>query len=411
MRRHAWGAGLCILLLLSGCEGRDHSNPFDPSNPDTGGTPPLLSARARNGSVSLAWDTGPLEGIRLLRIYRREGDGAPLLLTPEGIDPEVTTLVDSTVINGGDYAYRLELDLDSGARPTSAWDEATPGTAIAWFADSEGGGLGRLTADGRDLLGRIHEGLWYLDLAADPAGGGFWAAEYLEGSLERYRGDGAPVVRVAVPGARAVAVEPGGANVWVGSFTTGGLQRWSATGTVAWSDPDTGPIDALVSPQPGDVWAACATGEVRLYRDDALLFAIPGFQRPVAFALSGGNRIFVLDHEAREVRLFDYAGFPMGTSDPIFTSPTDIESDGAGGAWIADADRGGLVHIDGALVEIGTLPADGAIGVTWDDRDGLLWIAGDGRMRTYHPDGTLVSELRVGSRPIKVALYHEGGPH
>jgi hypothetical protein len=157
------------------------------------------------------------------------------------------------------------------------------------------------------------------------------------------------------------------------------------------------------------VWAACATGEVRFYRDNENLFSISDFQRPVAFALSGANRLFVLDHDAREVREFDYAGFPMGTTGAVLTNPTDVEGDGADGIWVADEGRGGLVHFDGRLREIGFLPAPGVIGVTWDARDRLLWTAGDGRVRRLDPQGNLVSDLSVGARPIKVALFHEGG--
>ncbi len=410
MTRKILTGALLFTALLLGCEGRDHTNPFDPSNPDTGGVPPLLDARAQNGSVSLAWDIGRLEGIRLLRVYRREGGLEPVLLTPDGLGPEQRAVADGHVVNGASYAYRLELELDSGARPSSDWDEATPGTAVAWFADSDGGGLGRLSADGRDLIGRVREGLWYLDIVPDSAEGGFWAAEYLEGSLELYRRDGTRLVHHAVPGARALALEPGGANVWVGSFSTGILERRTRAGDLAWSDPEAGPIDALTSPRAGEVWAACATGEVRFYRDDERLFTIADFVRPVAFASSGGNRLFVLDHDARDVRVFDHAGFPLGGTGAIFASPTDIDGDGSGGIWVADAGRGGLVHLDGQLREIGVLPAAGVLGVTWDPQERLLWTVGDGHVRRFDPDGTLVSDLSVGVRPVKLALFHEADP-
>ena len=209
-------------------------------------------------------------------------------------------------------------------------------------------------------------------------------------------------------GARALALDADGQGVYVGSFSAGVVERRDRAGELTWRDPDVGPVDALFSPRPGELWVASATGEVRMYRDGDLLFTIGDFTRPVAFASVAGNRILVLDHDAREVRAFDYAGFPMGSTGAIFTDPTDIEGDGEGGAWVADAGRGGLVRIDAGLLETSLLPAPGALGVTWDSREGILWVAGEGHVRRFLPDGTRLSDRSVGSRPIKVALFHEG---
>lgn len=410
MRRAIVWIVFCMILLAA-CEKREHSNPFDPSNPDTGGVPPLLDARAGNGEVSLVWDLEPFEGISRLRIIRREGSGEPELITPSGLPLTPQFFKDTGSTNGTLYSYRLDLVLLNGAVQATAWDEATPGAAVPWFADSDGGGLGRMSPDGRDLLGRIGEGGWYLDIVADTIASSFWAAEYLGGSLEQYRSDGTPVMRMAVSGARAVTLEPGRASIWVGSFSEGTLQRWLRNGDLAWTDFSAGPIEALMVTAPGEVWAATANGELRLYRDDVLVSTIGDLLRPVALATSGGNRLFVLDAQAREVVVLDYAGFPMGRTGAIFTSPTDIDADGAGGMWVADAGRGGLVHLSGDLQEIGSVvPASGVLGVTWDGRERKLWAAGEGRLRQFDPGGALQSDLPVGGRPIKVALLHGRSP-
>lgn len=265
-----------------------------------------------------------------------------------------------------------------------------------------------MSADGRDLVRRTSEGAWLLDIAADATDGSFWVADYLDGLLEEYRADGVPLRRVEVPGARALALDPGGGSVYVGSFSVGLVERRSRAGDLEWRDDSVGPVDALFSPRPGEVWVASATGVVRMYRNDEELFSIDDFTRPIAFASAAGNRIFILDHDAKEVRAFDYAGFPMGSTGAIFLEPTDVEGDGGDGAWVADAGRGGLVRIDGRLRESGFVAAPGALGVTLDPRDGVLWVAGEGHVRRFLPDGTRLSDLSVGSRPIKVAIYHEG---
>lgn len=404
------GLLIAVLLAFGGCEDRDRANPFDPDNPDTEGIPPLLDARAQNGSATLVWDLGRLEGVTHQWISRREIGGEPIAIAPGGLPPGARAFTDTSVVNGTTYEYQLELVLATGAHPVSAWDRTTPGTTVAWFADSDGGGLGRMSADGRDLVGKVREGAWMLDIAADSVAGGFWAADYLRGTASLYAAAGTPLLDIPLSGARALALDPKDGKIWIGSFTTGRIERHDRAGHLEWFDTAPGPIDALVSPRPGELWVACATGVVLYYRDDERLFTIDDFQRPVAFAVANGNRLCILDHDAREVRAFDLAGFPMGSSGAILQNPTDIEVDGQGGLWIADDERGGLVQLDAQLGEIRTIPIPGATGITRDPIDGTLWVAGGAHVRTLLPDGEALSDRAVGTRPIKVALYHEGSP-
>jgi hypothetical protein len=46
---------LSLALAIAACSNREHLNPLDPENPETGGVPWQFSAVAADRSVSLRW--------------------------------------------------------------------------------------------------------------------------------------------------------------------------------------------------------------------------------------------------------------------------------------------------------------------------------------------------------------------
>jgi hypothetical protein len=179
---------LCVLVYF-GCEKRDRLNPFDPGNPDTGGLPSFIDARAGNHRVALEWDLGEFGGIVATRIQRRVDGQAISNLTP-ALNPAIREFLDTSAQNGIAYEYRLEIELISGARQATAWDAATPGDAIPWVVDSDGGGLSRLTPDARDQLTSVGAGRWFLDLAIDTSTATVWSVDFLQGELFQRRPSG-----------------------------------------------------------------------------------------------------------------------------------------------------------------------------------------------------------------------------
>lgn len=406
--------GAIVALLLVGCEKRDRSNPFDPMNPNTGGVPELLDARAGNRHVDLEWNLGGVSGIQRVFLYRRVAPSGPeLLLTQGGLDSEVARYVDGSAQNGVAYEYRLELLSSSGVGRSTAWDPATPGRSIPWVADADGGGLFRLTPDGRDLVRRVDPGRWFLDLAADTVTGTIWSAEYLDGYLYHHDAVGTRLLRVSVDGARAVALSRDGASVWVASFRDGRIRRFLNDGSEAWVAVTGAHIEDLLPATDGALWSAgwfdAGTGEVRVYRDDSDQpdRIIGGFERPVALAQPDRDRIAVLDRLDRRISSFDLDGNGISISGEIFVDPVDLCTDGSLGLWVADPGRAGIVHVGTNLEETGFISLPKILGVTYDPSGEGVWAAGEGAVHRLDHDGGVLSTLGVGGRPVKVELLYD----
>jgi streptogramin lyase len=405
------GGVLALLLTLGGCESRDRTNPFDPRNPDTNGEPELLDARAGNREVTLYWDAIDLDGIREANLYRREGpDGAETRLTPGGITLAAGSFTDTTVQNGVDYEYRLDLSLSSGDGRSSAWDAATPGRAIPWVADADGGGLLRLTPDGRDLVRRVDAGLWFLDLAADTSTATIWAAEYFDGSLSRYDAAGGRQLVLPSDGARTVAVSSDGADIWVASFRDGRIDRRDVNGTLLWHDITGSHTEDLLVSTDGGLWAAgwfeSGAGEVRLYLHDQLVRQYEDLQRPVALAEASRERIVVVDRADRRVRSYDPLGVETSRSGQIFLDPVDVCPDGTGGVWVADPGRGGIVRLNRDLAEDLFVSLPQVLGITLDPVGGRIWTAGPRGVSALNLSGRVLSTVALGGRPVKVELLY-----
>lgn len=406
LARIAAAIALSMAILGGGsCQKRDRSNPFDPRNPESHGVPSLLSAQARNRRVDLVWDLGAIEGIERIDILRRTAGGSEVLVNPAGLEPSVHAYSDDAVENGTTYEYRLDLTLASGGRLATAFDPATPGDAVPWVCDSEGGGLSRLTADARRRLSSYGGGLWFLDVAADSIRRTLWTVEYLGGTIYEFDAGGEKLLEKPLLGARAVTVDSAG--VWAGSFDTGRIERRALDGSLARADTTGGHIEALFAYRTGEVWIALAEGGVQICTEDGnrLRFAhIGGFNRPVAIAGSG-DRIYVLDRGAARVARLDGIGNVEAQSpDGLLRDPTDVTSDGGDGIWVCDPGRGGLVHLDRSFAEIRYVPMGGVLGASWER--GRLWVAGLMGVRLLDRDGGAISGMKIGPRPIRVAVIH-----
>jgi len=396
-----------LAALGAGCQTRDHSNPFDPANPGSHGTPLLLAANAADRQVDLVWDFGGVVGIRRVGIRRRLAGDATDSTLVQNLDPIIRSFTDLAVQNGQTYQYRLDLEERSGAMLQTAWDAATPWDAMPWVADGNGGGLTLLTADARHVVSSYGSGLWFLDVAADSVNQRIWATEYLEGELLQFSAVGEKLFEAPLPGARAVAVDSTG--VWAGSFDSGLIERRTLGGTLIAAESAGGYVEGLFSFRSGEVWAAMLDGNVLIYEvlagRLALVAQLDGFQRPVAIAKSG-ERVFVLDRGARTITALDARGNPLGIqSSAGLVDPTDIAPDGAGGVWVADGGGIGLGHFDEDLQTLPAVALRGVLGVTWDR--GMLWVSGTmGVQVRSGPLATFVSGVAIGPRPIRVVVLH-----
>ncbi len=367
--------GMLVISMIAacaafpGCQGRDRSNPLDPLNPETGGSPDNLNAVAGNGEVSLEWrDLGftDLIGYELLRLQEEEAETTILNTSP--LQPSATGWIDRDVTNSRTYTYLLRFLTPGTANPRSTEDKATPGPEIVWVTDRNSLSLRKISPDGRDLVESVSgfSGPW--DLAIPLSGDIIWVADYFGGRVRKYSIDGDFLLEWNHSGAgRGLPVSVGAdfldATAWVGGrATSGGADGVShitdTGGEIAYYSPIPYPADIDIDIADGTVWVASYEGgAVYVKRPvDGDFRPIQGFHRPVSLS-----------------------------SDPV-----------AGRCWVADSRGLTLVNKNGS-VELARGDFDSPTAVAVDASDGSCWVAdlnGTSTVSRLDPSGT--TEFSVG---------------
>ena len=399
-------AAIAILLLIGGgCSSRDPSNPFDPDNPETDGTPDLLRAFALDNQVELRWDPGRLEDAEAVRLTRGSG-GAPdemeVLVEQTGAGAGV--FLDQPVPNDSTYSYSLQV-----LAPGQEWietepDLATPGASEPWIGDATGGGLLRLTPDGRDLRFRVETGRDLLDLQID-SNGEVWAADYANGQILRFSRDGEIRTAWDYSGSNTIAIDPLSAEIWIGSFDQQQVVRFDRAGTTRFRFENAGLVEDL-SPgffPEGGIWlAARFSGVTRIVRDQVET-RWQEFEWPVAISPDPEGWVWVIDRQRRSAARI-LADDRVVWSDAVMNDPKDGCLDGEGGFWIADSCRGGLIHLDPEGHESEFLAVGAVDSVTLDPRRGLLWLVyrEQSRIAVIDRTGRELARADVTGRPVKV---------
>lgn len=406
MRPHRSGSArralvhVAVVALFAGCETRDPSNPFDPHNPDTGGVPAVMNARAQDGAVELSWDRNALRGARSVRVYRGSASAGERLIATEAASGS-GLLRDSSLINRIDYRYRLEAEDAKGRWLATQPDSARPGASLVWCVDVVGGGFLRVTPDGRDLVARRGTAAQYLDLVVD-TDGSLWLADYYGGRIEHRSPLGDPVEALEVAAPNALVLD--GADLWVGSFLGGVVERRARDGRVAFVDSLAGRVEDIGTAGEGrGVWVASRDSVVTRLERDRVLFRARDFVWPVAVLTDSAGGAFVADRARGEVSRISPEG-AVAALPAHFDTPLDLAPDGVGGLWVADRGRSALVRLDATGAEMFAVAIDRAESVTRDPMSGELWVAaGDaGRIVRLDADGRVRSNLRSGGRPIRV---------
>ncbi|MCA9726321.1 MAG: hypothetical protein KC729_01465 [Candidatus Eisenbacteria bacterium] len=397
------------MLLLPGCESRDPKNPFDPHNPDTGGMPALLHALAEDGAVELRWDFGDLDDPVAVRVLRGDASEDPGLLTPqiEESGRGSGVYLDTAVQNDSTYQYRLEvLTPEDEWIPTQA-DLATPGPSEAWLGDATGGGLMRLTPDGRDLRFRVETSRDLLDLQIGP-GGEVWGADYGHGEVVQFARDGSVLEAWAFDGANTIAVDPLSADIWIGSFDQQQVIRINRSGGIQYRLENIGLVEDLAPGTfpDGGIWFASRFAGVSRIIHDQVTRQWTEFEWPVSLSPTAQGWIWVIDRARPGVGQILADGRVIW-SDAEMVDPKDGDLDGTGGFWVADPGRGGLIHLNGGGHEIGFLDVGAVDAVTRDPVRGELWLVfrEDSLVRVVDPSGNELSSVGVGGRPVKVEGY------
>lgn len=353
------------LMIAAGCEKTDRGrfNPLDPLNPTTGGRPQGLQAVAGHEQALLSWTDLAIEGVVGYRLRRQDNGGAETLI--DLVDqPLQAAFVDSAIVNGRDYTYRLSVLVeDEGGiqeSPASAPVEVTPGPDICWVSDEGLTQILTMTSDVRAVDRNITAIFGARHLAVDPNDGAAWTTTQFGGT------DGAVAIRFLASGTidrtvtgfsfpASVVVDPSDGAVWIADIgaVAGGessVSRISRNGTVLFKltgfvepaglavDPNTGvcwvadrgnntlrrfgndgtsllsrsgpgqPTAVSVDPATGDAWGIdAATQQVfRIRSDGTLLATISGFIQPLRLAVSAvDGRCWVADAGGSKVVRLD----------------------------------------------------------------------------------------------------------
>ena len=137
--------------LVAGCSNRDHSNPFDPANPQTRGRPVGFAALAGNQLVMLQWQPTGGAGVLGFELSRRLHPESSYVQISDLLPTSASQFNDFGLINGVEHSYRLYYVLATGLAGSPAEDAATPGPLRPWVTDFSGHALLRLTPDNRHV--------------------------------------------------------------------------------------------------------------------------------------------------------------------------------------------------------------------------------------------------------------------
>jgi DNA-binding beta-propeller fold protein YncE len=355
---------LALLLLTAGCGERQRLNPFDPSNPVTGGRPPGFEALATDQVVTLKWLPTVSPGLRGYELFRRVAGETTFTQISGLLSPSLTATGDFGVQDGVDRTYRLYYVFAQGSGGLPAEDVATPGPLQPWIADFSGGAF-RMTADGRHILTEDNTALGPTAIVADVGGGVVWISDSFGGQVIVYTpSTGDHVLITAVETPSALAIDPLDGTAWVCDESLNEMLHFNPNGSVA-------------SPQ-----------------------VLGGLQQPEGVAIDPTDRsLWVAERFGNRVRHYSALGSPLGAA--TLGAPSRVAVDSAThGAWSTSFDNGKVYVMSNTFSIIDSVGGfQGPIGVAVDARRGLIWVADAfaGQVVALHRDKT--EAFRIGGLP------------
>jgi hypothetical protein len=421
MAGQALVAALALAAGLAGCGGRDHSNPFDPANPDTQGEPGAARAEAGCARVDLTWSDLNIEDIRGFRLWRERlapGPAGPALVTDEILPASARGYADQDVSNGAVYDYTVEFLFTPASSAFARPVRARPGPALPWVADPCGFGIAQLGPDGRSLRRRIEDGAAVLALDIDAETHRMYAAEIDAGVvLVAATTDGAPLDVLEARGASCLDWSPDLGVLAVGAFYEQSLRWLSATGNLIAAVALGGHPEDVALHDSATTWVALYEGKLLRASWEA-----SGASRVEVVVDSLGRAVRVLDDPAVDgcwvadraggrVIYVGADGSCVQTDAGLLGEPLDLAPAARGGCWVADRAHGAIVRLgrDCDLLE----SRDGlgrVAGVCEDPHTGTLWVTVPeaGEIRRLDGDGERV-RLTLDGCPHRIAGDWMGG--
>ena len=411
-------AAILLSALTAGCGQRPRANPFDPSNPVTGGRPAGFVALAGNGQVQLEWQPANAAGLVGYQLFRKLAVDTTYVPITGTIPSTSSRFGDFQLANGIEHDYRLYYVFDRGLGNLPAEDIATPGPLEPWVTDFGRGALARLTADGRHVESWVPFGVPAtqigvpIDVISDPANGVVWVSTS-SGPLVVYSPGTDTKLNITRPGSPgALALDPVDHTAWLCDDVDQSVYHFHADGSPASPGQLTGfqnPLDIAADPGDRSVWVCERDGN----RIDH--FAADGSGRVFATVLAP-SRVAVdsLTHEVWATSLTRgrvyriNANTALGDSFTFAPGPVGIAVDGRRGRiWVADPTIGTVfaAHRDGS-VEFQLAGLGAPREVTVDPATGDAWVAllNPGRVARISAAGKLLTTATGLDQPLNLSL-------
>ncbi len=411
-------SSVALFLILAGCQGRDHNNPLDPLNPDTGGTLDILNAIAGNGEVTLEWDDlgfSDLDGYDILRVEENAPEST--LLNDFPIPRTETQWLDSDVINDYEYTYLLRLLTPDGEFPMSLPDIATPGLTTVWIVDFSSPSLRKISPDGRDIIKRTTGLSSPLDLDITTAGDAIWVADYYGGEVNKYDIEGEFVLAFDHSSAGwglPISLDFNSLDntLWIGGSSPDGVTQITSYGAEIGHYPTISyPIDIDISQTDGTVWVASRDDNaVCMHRVDEPGFTtFTGFNRPISLSVDpGSGRCWIADSTG--VTVLNKRG-DIVFSLENFSYPQVVAVDaGDGACWVADYTGSWSVSRVNASgdVELTAGNFDSISDMKVNFLDGTCWLtsvtATDGEVIKLSKGGEILGRVGRLSYPAAISI-------
>jgi DNA-binding beta-propeller fold protein YncE len=331
---------LILGTLLAGCSSREHQNPFDPANPQTGGRPADLRALAGDGQITLLWTPAhapDLVGFQVFRKVQGQTTYQPL----SGVLPSTSgSYVDGSLPNGTTQSYRVFFVFTNGLGNLPAEDSATPGPIRPWVTEFDGGSVTRLTPDGRYVAEREGGLVSPNGVAIDRNTGLIWVSDSFGGKVQVINPGAGTFLNIAGLGQPTdLTIDLTDQTAWICDPAAGSIRHFTRFGTSA---------------TPSE---------------------IPLLDSPNGVAMEQGNRLlWVCERGGSRVRTFLSNGNPQWSLPVPAPSRVAVDSVTHEG-WVTSflASKVYRIGASGALLDSVT-SVSGPIGVQVDARRGRIWI-------------------------------------
>jgi DNA-binding beta-propeller fold protein YncE len=389
-----------VALAVAGCSTRDHGNPLDPENPDTGGEPRWLTALADDGAVDLSWEVPYYRDLDAVRLVST-GTGAVLWTGDWG----PASFRHTRLTNGVEQGYRLDLVLNAGKILHLPEETATPGPDVPWIYDAGSGSVKRLTPDGRGVRFKVSAPNGTA-VTADPDSSGVLVVEFFAGRVRLLDRSGRERWRVDTL-LRPIAALRDSGGWWVADVGLGSVSFYDDDGGFVYGDSSfTYPVDLALS-SAGGVWVADEIGPVARLVPYQGIAAVDSLENPLALAAAPGGGVWVADRGASTLLRLDPSGaetFRAGGYPGIEFLAADSPS---GGVWAADRNGRRVVLVGGSgeeILSVPGFPAPASLAAAPDGSE--VWVADPslGRVVRLARDGRELSRSVGATSPVSVSV-------